>query len=556
MTNSRNNKPYPWYLPSRDVLGVGFCFFLFTLLAFVGCADGDRMRRDLALLQERNQGDSLLTDSVLAQRLADYFDRHGSQNERLEAHYLLARTWADLGQAPRALDAFHTAAEQADTTRLDSLGCHWLSRIYGQMAKLLDDQIIPDKTLTALRQAIRYARLANEKTIALNYVEQQVRPYYDLGMYDSVYSICSQLSMDYQREGMKEEAIHAQGSRIYVDLLKGNYSNLDTLLTGYLKAVRTLGYDEGYAYSLKAKYHQGTGNLDSAIICYRRQLELTEVLAEKTVPYRGLYQCYKALGRSDSANKYNELYCMANDSSVIFKYRTTMQRMQHLYDYSHFQTMAHQKSLENERLHSSLYALAALLVLIIAVGIAIFKRIQTKKEQAIRSINATYYNKMAVYNQLQKDFYRLVEQESVNKELLNKIRTELEEKERELAKYTAAEQLRALADDLDNPLLQALHQKAAIGCKALKKDKEELGRLLSADYIKLHSLLMEKSAMLSEEEYMVCVLVRFNFIPSEISSLLNLSSQTVTNIRTRLLKKLFGVSGGAKDFDQALVEYR
>jgi DNA-binding CsgD family transcriptional regulator len=218
--------------------------------------------------------------------------------------------------------------------------------------------------------------------------------------------------------------------------------------------------------------------------------------------------------------------------------------------------MAHQKSLENERLHSSLYALAALLVLIIAVGIAIFKRIQTKKEQAIRSINATYYNKMAVYNQLQKDFYRLVEQESVNKELLDKIRTELEEKERELAKYTAAEQLRALADDLDNPLLQALHQKAAIGCKALKKDKEELGRLLSADYIKLHSLLMEKSAMLSEEEYMVCVLVRFNFIPSEISSLLNLSSQTVTNIRTRLLKKLFGVSGGAKDFDQALVEYR
>ena len=137
MTNSRNHKPYPWYLPSRDVLGVGFCFFLFTLLAFVGCTDGDRMRRDLSLLQERNQGDSLLTDSVLAQRLADYFDRHGSQNERLEAHYLLARTWADLGQAPRALDAFHTAAEQADTTRLDSLGCHWLSRIYGQMAKLL-----------------------------------------------------------------------------------------------------------------------------------------------------------------------------------------------------------------------------------------------------------------------------------------------------------------------------------------------------------------------------------------------------------------------------------
>ena len=72
---------------------------------------------------------------------------------------------------------------------------------------------------------------------------------------------------------------------------------------------------------------------------------------------------------------------------------------------------------------------------------------------------------------------------------------------------------------------------------------------------KLHRLLKEKTASLSEDEYMVCLLVRFNFIPSEISILLNLSSQTVTNIRTRLLKKLFGKMGGAKDFDQALIEY-
>ena len=88
---------------------------LFLLFLLTACTGSEKMRRDLDALQEKNLADSLLTDSTLAMTLADYFDSHGSQAECLEAHYLLARTCTDLGQAPRALDAFHTAAEQADT---------------------------------------------------------------------------------------------------------------------------------------------------------------------------------------------------------------------------------------------------------------------------------------------------------------------------------------------------------------------------------------------------------------------------------------------------------
>ena len=106
-----------------------------SLFAF-SCTDGERMRRQLACLQARNQTDSLLTNDSLAQALCDYFDSHGTSNEQVLAHYLLARTYTDKGEAPQALDEYHRAAECADTTSED---CDYLllAKVHGQMAELL-----------------------------------------------------------------------------------------------------------------------------------------------------------------------------------------------------------------------------------------------------------------------------------------------------------------------------------------------------------------------------------------------------------------------------------
>ncbi len=56
---------------------------------------------------------------------------------------------------------------------------------------------------------------------------------------------------------------------------------------------------------------------------------------------------------------------------------------------------------------------------------------------------------------------------------------------------------------------------------------------------------------LTEHEVRVCVLIRLNFIPSEIAVLFNISQQRVTNIRSRINKKLFN-AGGATQLDRSL----
>ena len=53
-------------------------------------------------------------------RLPDgYFDRHGTANERLKAHYLLGCVYRDQNEAPHALQCYQDAIEVADTLSPD-----------------------------------------------------------------------------------------------------------------------------------------------------------------------------------------------------------------------------------------------------------------------------------------------------------------------------------------------------------------------------------------------------------------------------------------------------
>ena len=100
------------------------------------------------------------TDSVLKEA-TEWFDSHGSANERMRAHYLLGCAYRDMGEAPAALQSYHDAVDCADTTSTD---CDYrlLSRVHGQMADLFYWQ---ESSANALQECImvdKYARLAKD----------------------------------------------------------------------------------------------------------------------------------------------------------------------------------------------------------------------------------------------------------------------------------------------------------------------------------------------------------------------------------------------------------
>jgi len=113
-----------------------FYYLLFLLLPALACctneAERTRMRSGLDSLNVRNRTDQSFTPADV-QPYVDFFDRHGTANDRLLAHYLMGRAYHEQGEAPMALQCYQQAAECADTTAAD---CDYaqLSRVYAQMS--------------------------------------------------------------------------------------------------------------------------------------------------------------------------------------------------------------------------------------------------------------------------------------------------------------------------------------------------------------------------------------------------------------------------------------
>ena len=106
---------------------------LLLLTVLAACDSGERQRLQLEELERMNREYVPLTNDSLARDLADWFDRHGTRNEQLRAYYMLGRTYADRGEVPQALEAYHDAIDRADTTAQD---CNYytLCRVYAQMS--------------------------------------------------------------------------------------------------------------------------------------------------------------------------------------------------------------------------------------------------------------------------------------------------------------------------------------------------------------------------------------------------------------------------------------
>ena len=168
-------------MPKGIVIGI-----LAAVCLMIGCTGNKaQMLQLLEELEATNRaGKELLNDS-LAEELVDYFDRHGSSNERMRSRYMLGRTYYFMNEMPRALEIYNEAADCADTTSAD---CDYkvLSRIHAQKAVIFNMQIQPRSQLKELRFAEQYAWKGKDTLQAIECYAQQANVYEFLKKNDSV----------------------------------------------------------------------------------------------------------------------------------------------------------------------------------------------------------------------------------------------------------------------------------------------------------------------------------------------------------------------------------
>ena len=344
------------------------------------------MRQQLAHLQALNQADSLLTDDSLAQALALYFDDHGTPNEQMEAHYLLGRTYADRGEAPAAIAAYHDAIDRADTTAAD---CNYsqLSKAYGQMGELFYWQDLLQNALWAYDRSYQSAMNGRDTSLALNAFSQKGKCYYDMGKRDSAKNVTQEVYRLYLLYGDTLSATTAAESLIYYAVEEKDFKKAAEYINLYRRhsfiAQDTLRYYDlwGLFKIHTGQYHLGLHHPDSARDCFRNGLALTSNPYYRLMAYQGLYETYKELDIADSIVKYAELSLQANDSTVSTHTADQMRRVQALYNYDRYRLKADRLSIEAARAKQKATAFMTILIATAAIAITIFAIVAIRRHR-------------------------------------------------------------------------------------------------------------------------------------------------------------------------------
>ena len=534
-------------IPARWVLG-----FAIPLLLLMACDAGrhERMQQELAALQAMNQADSVLTNDSLAQALADYFDRHGTPNEQMEAHYLLGRTYADRGEAPAALAAYHDAIDHADTTSADC-NYHLLCRVYAQMADIFYYQNLIDDQARCLNQSVEYAYRDGDTITALNEYAQKMFVYVRKQEHDSVISVFKHVHDQYAALGFEDVASRYFCGAFESMIEKKDFSSarqyMDKYehLSGFFNESGDIEDGREIYYYHKGTYYLRTHQYDSAHYYFRKELSEGKDFNNQNAASRGLALLYSQTGKPDSAAKYALYSYEMNDSVFAQMAIAEVEKTNSMYNYSrHREIAAREKARANrENKKAILFISVSSILLILFIAAIVIFRIKRRHEKE------KYLEQLEKLEETQSEINLLKEQIQDNESIIN----DYHDKQQQLSllnekisileaqNYTLAERLsekeKALQKAKDN-----LNKTPQVKNRSLKKANERLKKsevykeLLSVTdkreqiseilWHKVHkmsidvfpgfyNLISSKAQLLNKNEYRCCFLLRLNVSASE-----------------------------------------
>ena len=489
------------------------------------------------------------TDSL--KDIADYFDKHGDSNERILAYYILGCAYFDGKDAPMALQYFHEAAAKADTT--DS-SCDFLTlhRIHVWSAEILKNQRAISDAFHENSLAFKYAMKAKDTLNAIITYEQKANIYSKQYLIDSVISIREKLYGLYSKYGYKREAAYSLGPLIDIYAKNGNISKAKHALDVYEKMS---GRFDKYGnikkglevhYAIKGYYYLSINDYDSARLCFDKCLKTTSNYPNDFgYSYEGLTELYKKLHRPDSVAKYSELTRQMTDSFYARMSTEHLQQMQAMYNYNRYRQNAEEAEKDALRTkYISIIIIMAIMAAAIGGALAVRTYIIRKRRARVNEIKE-YKRKI---NELEMSKTEL---ESINSGLHAEVNRMIEEKTKEIEVLRAEyeDKFKDIKDKMifeDKPVIKRIKQHARKTHSRIGKEDSGLLKEMFRDY----KPLSKWENTLNDNEYLICLLIRLNFVPAEICILTDSSSSNISNIRKRLLVKMTGHEGSPKDFDK------
>ncbi len=524
--------------------------------------------------------DTVFNDTYVehAKAIAEYFDRKGSLNERMVAHYVLGRIYTDVGLSPQAIKSYQESVECADTTS-DNCNYRQLSLVYTKLGTLLCNQNLYQESLQCIDRAIKFGHISKDSLIELDAYAIKVLIHSYLSNEDSVLILSDMVSNSYLRMGYRhkgaeilmyqlpilinrkalEEARHKMDSYEYESDSSDKTPQMESLPENY--------------YSAKGAYYLASGHNDSAVYYFRHELTYGNDFKKRDAASYGLAILFQKNNKPDSAAKY-ALYSHAmNDSAHNHETLIEMTKAKAMYDYELFERKAQQEKQRAEREHSMNTIIIILSAILIMAGISGFfyhrKKYIRKYRQVIQKLSEAQNNLLllkthdatlnaAITNNTESqknEIERMKEEIAILDTTIQERETEIERQRHIISKFQQKEKFtKESADQIINhsKIYKHIRTIANQGLRLTDDDWLSLMQLIIQQLPCFYNLLSAKERELTRLEYQICLLERLDIEPRRMHYLLGISESYVSRIRDGLHLKLFGVPGNRQHFNKEI----
>ncbi|MDO5524632.1 MAG: hypothetical protein Q4F85_00915 [Prevotella sp.] len=515
-----------------------------------------RMQCNLHRTNALNKLDTLFRTTDDIQQLVDYFDNHGTPNEKMLAHYLLGRAYYDTGESPMALKCFQDAVAMADTTAKD---CdYWqLSRVYGQISNIFYHQNLWKDDFASTEQEIKYAWRSKDTLSALLGISGKIRIYERLLAVDSAIHVCEHVSELFNKYGYKKHsaAVRASIIRNLIDngnLAKAKY-NMDIYESesGFFNADGDIEPGREVYYYFKGQYYLAINQYDSAEYYFRKELRDGKDFNNQNAASRGLALLFQQTNRPDSAAKYALYSYEMNDSLYVQKATEEVANIHGLYNYIHNQEIAQK---EKEKASFVTICLWICVIAFIAIVVMFIHRMK-KIERIKRDNEAKYQKSVERLANMQIEIAQMRSNEITHKDIIAKMESQVTKMNMEICEYRnkkASDRQTAKEQLMNSDDYKALDSLVAKGTALSDDDMAKVYQLVIRYFPTTYKYIYSKRFVLTKNEFYVCILVCLYIKPNSICHLLNISSSYVSKMRSDMLKQLFGTVGKPKEFDEKI----
>lgn len=519
-------------------------------------SQSQKMRYELLRHKAMNKACITFTSDSVMKEVVDYYDHHGSANERMLANYVLGCVYRDMYEAPMALEYYNKATEQADTTAAD---CDYgtLYRVYSQMGFLFSKQYLPYQLLDAFGKAVKYAYLAKDTLNAIINYQNRENAYSYLGNKDSVIAINLHAATMFKQIGNNYAAAIAFGCNYNYYVEKED--TLNALKT--FKAYFSTGYEgnseyedsKAYVLCQKGTYYMFTAQLDSAYNNLQQSLRLCKSYSIKAATTKALAQYYAKVNQPAMAMKYALQSSEYNDSDLIEARKTQLQQVQAMYDYSRNQEVAKRAEQKAKRSMQMNYMIVLACIMLFLLLSYIYRKQLALKKKKIAVSKLLYEDSLLKLKRLQDEKAKLVS-ENDNKlvqiitekeKTINKLKAEINDIQEKYSLSSMSDVELALMDS-------SIYKKIKFIEVHPKKNMSEEDWKELADTVEkaIPNFIPRLKNKLSDKDYQICLLIRLGFSTSLIARLLDLSVAAISKSRKTMLKKICGKIGKPKDFDE------